>query len=400
MLKKLWENQQEFEEEFDPDYEGEFDLDFDEDDLDTDEEFIQYEEYEIEDESEDDEDDEDEWDGQEDVFDTLEEDARKPYAHLQKVILTELIVFVVISLSILVYHHWKHDPERLVEGYVRNIVQRDWNDAYGKLYFKNNSDELLTKKLFVSARELNANNAEIVRSEVRKVKPLTKDHTLYQVEYMKNDEIYTEEVPLVRLKGVWKVDGDAEFIKKNVGICVPKGAAVYYDGIKLGKKYTKESKGEKQVYQLPEIFNGMHYIRVEKQGMETAERLVNPDQEETFEIKLKYGQELLKKAGEQAVADMKTKYENTDIGRTKLIGLKLGSNRITAKTTGDHDELIEVTVESQYEYQYKPNKYYRRVRTEKGSVKNVGIYSYDGENLKLEKMELDDGFLRKDGGRS
>lgn len=217
---------------------------------------------------------------------------------------------------------------------------------------------------------------------------------------MKNDEIYTEEVPLVRLKGVWKVDGDAEFVEKNVGIRVPKGATVYYDGLELGEMYEKEAENEMQIYVLPESFNGMHYIRVEKQNMETEERLVNLDPEETFEIPLKYGQELLKKAGEQALADIQTKYRGAEIGRTKFIDLTLTGNRITAKTTGDDEELIEVTVESQYEYQYKPNKYYRRVRTEKGSVKNVGIYVYDGENLQLKQMNLDDDFLRKDGGRS
>lgn len=383
MLKKLWENQ-EFEDEFN-----------------IEDEFIQYEEYEIEDESEEDEEEEeDEWDGQEDVFDALEDGSRKPYAHLQKVILTELIIFAAISLSILLYQHWKHDPERLAEEYVQSVVQRDWNEAYGKLYFKNNDNELLTKKLFVSASELSENHAEIIRSEIRKVKPLSSDHTLYEVEYMKNDEIYTEEVPLVRLKGVWKVDGDAEFVEKNVGIRVPKGATVYYDGLELGETYAKEAENEMQVYVLPESFNGVHYIRVEKQNMETAERLVNLDPEETFDIPLKYGQELLKKAGEQALSDIQTKYREAEIGRTKFIDLTLTSNRITAKTTGDDEELIEVTVESQYEYQYKPNKYYRRVRTEKGSVKNVGIYAHDGENLQLKQMNLDDDFLRKDGGRS
>lgn len=351
MLKKLWENEEELEEELEE---------------------------------------------EEELSEEFDEKPKESHAHPYRIILIELIVLLVVILLIAGYWYSKNDPEKLAEEFVQGAVQQRWNDVYDILYFKNTKDELLTKKMFVSARELNANNAEIVRSEVRSAKPLVKDHSLYQVDYVKNEENYTEEVPLIRINGKWRIAGDKKYIRNDVKIKVPEGSVVYYDDVKLSPKYVKETKGGTDLYELPEIFDGMHYIKAEKKGVGSAERLVNLDSEETFEISLKYSEEFLKKARNQALNDIKEKYKKAEIGRTKFVSLKLSDNRVTVKPSGSDRKLIEVTVESEYEYRYKPNKYYWRVQKDEGSVKNVLTYFYNGEKLKLEKTELEQKFLRKD----
>lgn len=338
-------------------------------------------------------------DGLEESLDFFEEFDEKPeetHTHPYRIIMIELMVLLSIILLIVGYQYSKNNPEKLAKEFVQGVVQQRWNDVYNILYFEHTKEELLTKKMFVSARELNANNAEIVRSEVKSAKPLRKDHSLYQVDYVKNEKNYTEKVPLVKVKGKWWIDGDKKYIRENVKLRVPKGSVVSYDDVELSAKYIEEVEGENDIYELPEIFDGMHYIKVEKKGLGSAERLVNLDSEESFEVSLRYSEEFLEKVGNQALNDIKLKYKKAEIGRTKFVSLNLSDNRVTVEVTGTDRELIEVTVESQYEYRYKPNKYYRRVRKDEGNVKNIFTYSYDGGKLKLEKTELEQEFLRKD----
>lgn len=51
-------------------------------------------------------------------------------------------------------------------------------------------------------------------------------------------------------------------------------------------------------------------------------------------------------------------------------------------------------VESNYEYRFRESeKYFRRRKTEHGKCYNTNIYSFDGENLKLEEQDLNTLFL-------
>ncbi len=334
----------------------------------------------------------------ENIFEDLEkeETLARPYAHIWTMIIAETAALFLVFAVLAGIKAWKNYPERIASDYVRGMVQGEWNEIYDCMYFSDSEEQLLNKKMFVTAQGLQFDNGIIIRVKVKDAKDTTvknENRKVIAVDYTRNEEPFTKEVPLIKKDGMWKVDGDKEYVRKDVQIEVPSGALVSYDGVILDESYMKSREGIVDTYSLPKIFDGLHYITLSKENMEKSEELIRFNGEEPVRLTMKYSDEALTRIGIQAQNDISAAYKNADIGSKVFISLNLTGNKVTVKISESDPSLIEATVVSEYNYQYKQNKYYWGTRTSTGSCTNTCVYSYDGTQLQLAGQNLDTSFL-------
>lgn len=336
---------------------------------------------------------------EEEVFDRLEASQRS-WKPTSKVLLAELILLALIVGSFAGVWYWRNNPERIAGEYVQGAEQGEWNDVYDKLYFGEEKNPFLSKKMFVSAQSLAFDQSSVVRTKVRSVKRKGKkgvNAQTMEVRYTRNGAQVTKAVPLIRRGGRWLVDGTEQYVKENVRLEVPKGTLVVCDEALLDNALLMETKGNRETYEIPKMFDGVHYLSLEKTDMDPLEKLIRFSEEETVKLYMKYNRQTLEKAVRQAGEDIRSGYleaaQNSESGR-EFERLNLTKNRIGVRVTDDLSGLIEVKTESYYEYQFSEKQWFFASRkTERGQCSNICIYSYDSGELKLESRHLNTTFL-------
>lgn len=334
----------------------------------------------------------------EDIFEKLE-GSRKSWKRGTKIIIFELVILAFLATAIAVVGYWRNNPERIAKEYVHGAEKGEWNEIYDNLYFSEPDNPFLSKKMFVTAKGLEFDDRSILHVKIIRAAEIEnggQSEKMIEVSYTKNDKNLTKAVPMLRKNGIWYVDGDKEFVKEHMKLKVTKGAAASLDGIMLDESVKKSSDEICDFYELPKVFDGLHYLVLEKEYMEKYEDLIRYG-EEPVEILMKYNGEMLEKAGKQAQEDIIKGYkkaaQSSESGR-ELIKLKLTQNYITVKHSEENPKWLEVTVDSHYEYRFigGENDFYRR-KTEKGRCSNVCVYECEEGELKLKKQKLNELFL-------
>lgn len=332
---------------------------------------------------------------EEDIFDEIEQ-SRKTWKLITKVIFCEALILSVLIVTMAGIHYWRNNPMRIAKEYVHGQVKGEWNEIYSLIHFGDEDNPLLSKKMFVTAQALVFDTANVLKVEtknVKEVKRIGEKWRTMQVTYDKNDEILTMEVPMVKVDGKWFVDGIPLYVKRGMKLEVPAGAKVSLDAMSLDNTYLKDSKNNRDSYVVPYVFGNLHYVALEKDGMQKSENLVEFQDREPSRLYMQFSQETLEKAGKQALAELTTAYKNAaaQSGRRTLVSLNLTENNVKVKQT---DGLIEVTVQSNFDYHYK-NKRYRtgRTRRERGTCASTFFYSYNSGTLTLQKENLNTTFL-------
>lgn len=332
---------------------------------------------------------------EEDIFDTIEK-SRKTWKLVTKVIFCEMLILAVLIGTIAGIRYWRNNPMRIAKEYVHGRVKGDWNDIYSFIYFGSEDNPLLSKKMFVTTQSLQFDPASILKVEtknVKEIKSIGEKWKTMQVTYEKNDETLTMDVPMIKVDGKWFVDGSPLYIRRGMKIEVPAGTKVCLDAMTLEQTYLKSSKNNRDSYVVPYVFGNLHYVALEKDGMQKSENLVEFQDKEPSRLYMQYSQETLEKAGQQALAELPAAYKSAaaQSSRRIMVSLNLTGNNVKVKQA---DGLIEVTVQSRFDYQYK-NKRYRfgRTRRERGACTNTFFYSYDSGVLTLQKQNLHTSFL-------
>lgn len=211
----------------------------------------------------------------ENIFEKLEEN-QQPWKMRNKILMAEVICFAFLIAAIFGVRYWKNDPERIAREYVRGMVRGDWNEIYDCLYFGTGDETFLGKKMFVTAQDLGFDKSQVIRTRVTDVteKKRSENKRKLQITYIKNEETFKTTVFMIKKDGVWYVDGEKEYIRNHVTMKVPKGRKVFFDKKRIDKSLKKATKKKKDIYELPRVFKGLHYITLEKKGMETYEDLI------------------------------------------------------------------------------------------------------------------------------
>lgn len=336
---------------------------------------------------------------QENIFETLESSQQSTPA-AGKVLVAELTALALVLCIFAGTYYWRHNPVRIVEQYIYGVQQEEWGRVYDTLSFSDETNPFLTRKMFVSAQSLGSGKSGIVRVKINRIDnriPKGAAEGVLEVSYSRNNEQLVKSVPVVKRGGNWKVNGDREYVRTNVTMDVPKDSVVALNNIILDKSMKKAVKGELDIYEIPKVFDGTHYIKVEKGDMEKHEDFIRFSEEETLHVAMGYRREVLEKAGQQAITDMTKIYRDAAAANTngrELVRLKLSGNRITSQIYDRESGLIEVKVESLYEYRYREKRWFlSRERTKTGTCGSTLVYSYNGERFRLEQKQVNMAFL-------
>lgn len=332
---------------------------------------------------------------EEDIFDEIEK-SRKTWKPVKKLIVCEILILAVLVGTIAGIQYWRNNPMRIAKEYVHGKVKGDWNDIYSSIYFGSGDTPLLSKRMFVTTQSIQFDPSSILKVEtknVKEIKNIGKKWKTMQVTYEKNDEMLTMDVPMIKVEGKWFVDGSMLYVKRGMKIEVPSGAKVVLDAMTLDQTYLKSSKNNRDSYVISHVVGDLHYVLLEKEGMEKSENLVEFQDKEPSRLYMQYGKETLEKAGQQALAELSDAYKNAAAksNRRTLVSLNLTGNNVTVKQS---DGVIEVTVQSRFDYRYKNKRYrFSRTRKESGACASTFFYSYDSGTLTLQKQNLHTSFL-------
>lgn len=338
-------------------------------------------------------------DEDEDIFEELEA-VRKPWDLISKILVGELVLIIIMLGLIKGIYYWRDSPARIAREYVQRTEQGEWNHVYDSIYFSDGKNPFLSKKMFVTAQTAAYDNSRIVRVKINSVKEKKRKNNkvrMIDVTYNRNEEKQVRTVPMVKKGTRWYVDGDQVYLRKNMKIEVPKDAAVTFDQIALDESLKKGTEGNRDFYEIPKVFDGLHYLVLEKEGMEKYENLVRYKEEEAVQAFMRYTPEVLEMAAGQAQADIARAYQeiaNNDSNVRKFVELELTENRIKVKHSEENPEWIVVSISSKYTYHFKEKKYFfQRRDTEMGRCTSTFVYSYDSGTLKLEEQNLNTLFL-------
>lgn len=163
-------------------------------------------------------------------------------------------------------------PKKVAEGYFESLVNYDVNKLYG--YLDLEESEFTTKKIFKELTKIDSENEKIdvVNYSLEKVEK-SKDGMSatatfkYLLEGEKESETYT--INLVKSKDKklllfdnWKINTEDYEIIKNYEFRVPTGSELTIQGIKVDKKYRKESEDDIDKYVIPSLFSLNYDIKV------------------------------------------------------------------------------------------------------------------------------------------
>lgn len=216
------------------------------------------------------------WDaGDENIFEKLEEH-QKPWKVRNKIFMAELVCMAVVFAVIFGVRFWKNDPTRIAREYVQGMVRGDWNEIYDYIYLGDGDETFVDKKMFVSSQELSFNRNAVLRVEIigTAEKMRTDDRRELQISYTKNGDNLKETVQMIRRDGIWYVDGEEKYVRENVKMKAPKGVDLYFDKEMVDQSLIVASEKNKDIYELPRVLSGAHYITFEKDGKEAYEDLI------------------------------------------------------------------------------------------------------------------------------
>ncbi|WP_461812400.1 hypothetical protein [Faecalimonas sp.] len=337
----------------------------------------------------------------EDIFEKLEEESKKTKLNGKKILIVEFSVVVLLIFLVLGTYFKLNDAKKIAKEYMRNVLQGNWNKVYDYLYFPEEDNVYLSRKMFLSVQEL-SNDTRIFRvsiSDIREVGSKDKNSRQFEVTYRDKKENKKILVPMVRKKGEWYVDGYKQFVEDIAYLEVPKDTKINLDNVALDSAYLKKTEGNTDFYEIPTLFRGVHYIVLEKANMEKYEDLVRFEKGKPVQVTMQYGKDILEMAAKQAQGAIRKEYENATkdtLEDKELRYLQLKNNQIKVRPSEENPEYIVVTIESEYEYRYKQKLFYffHINKTDSGKCTNKCTFSYQSGALKLENKEINTSFLK------
>jgi len=188
-----------------------------------------------------------------------------------------IVKYIVIGAIILLIGGYlfldnMFSPKKVAEGYFEALVNYDSNKLYG--YLDLEESEFTTKKIFKELNKKDSENEEVkvINYNLEKVEKSTDGMSAtatfkYLLDGQKESDTYT--VNLVKDKNKnwllfdsWKINADNYTVIKNYEFEIPKGSEFTIQGIKVDKKYLKETEDNIDKYVIPSLFSTSYDIKV------------------------------------------------------------------------------------------------------------------------------------------
>lgn len=260
---------------------------------------------------------------------------KKPFSKLLIIITLELFSIILLIYGIVTFGKNFFSAGQEAEGYFVCMANGDFKKAYKKLDLM--ESEFITVEQFQRANaghslgivgnyQLQKNNMD---SMIKQKNPLSEEVT---IQYQAEGSSLEYYVTLNRQPGKryylfddWKVDASSQICKEYM-VYVPKGAKVILDEIPLSEKYLVDSNhfakeflddyGQSlpnsafDVYQIPEIFYGVHNITVSMEDMEDVVQKVQiTETDKEYQLNtMRMKQEVVEKLIQVAGKNMGTIY--------------------------------------------------------------------------------------------
>lgn len=188
-------------------------------------------------------------------------------------------------------------PEKIAEGYFEALVNYDSDKVYE--YLDVDSSEFTTKKIFKQLTNVDEDSekekVEIVNYNIDKIEKSTDGMSVtitfkYLLEGQKDSNTYA--VNLVKSKDKkwllfdnWKINVNDYKIVKKYEFKMPEGSEFKLQGIKVDKKYLKETEDNIDTYVIPELFNLNYDIEVVMPNGITVEDSVKIIENNNYSLK-------------------------------------------------------------------------------------------------------------------
>lgn len=241
----------------------------------------------------------------------------KPKKPVSKLVIAVAAEAVILVASIIVFFNIGNSvygPEKVAEKFFVEVANQNFKEAYKALDVEEN--DFINEKAFQNA-ECNVELSEVTEYKVKSTRGGNDEkeiEILYKTKGSSSKRTYNISVNKQDDKNMlffenWQISPDA-MIANDFYVCVPTGAEVTVDGVKLGKDYLnkKESDEDFQYYEIPEIFAGEHQIVVTKEGMAEVRALVDTDDYGYSLYSMQMDEKVLEEAVDVALADFEAIY--------------------------------------------------------------------------------------------
>lgn len=213
---------------------------------------------------------------------------KEPMSQKTKILIGSIAAVVAIIIGAYFYLASIFKPEKIAIKYFKAYASKDANKICDIV--KLEEDDFVNKKLLSNALK----GSDIIELENYKVEKNDSKSKLAKAFGIKEDDLsktitirytkkgsskeYTKNIKLVKGKNKkflffddWKVDS-SDLIAKDFTISVPSNTEATIDGIKIPKKYQKDSYSSSyKTYKIPAILKGKHQIEAElKSGIKLS----------------------------------------------------------------------------------------------------------------------------------
>ena len=266
---------------------------------------------------------------------------------LKKILVLE-IVLVFLAARLFIYTGYtRYSAQTAAKSFFVKVMNADLDGIYNELDIKDDENEFINKEAFLKSfdamqavpfeeykvQEFYSENNFIQKYFIGSVAAsqnfsngtVTIDYTDEEEEaHSMNLQMNIKDTKKFFIFQNWNASAE-NYIVRDFTISVPKGALVKVDGKELSKEYLKIGEYGNESYVIPQIIKGIVEIKVSKENMEDIIAKVNTAEGIFRAESMKLKPEILQKAVQQAVRDMKYIYmaafQNT--GYTELTKLNI-----------------------------------------------------------------------------
>lgn len=249
----------------------------------------------------------------------------KPKKHISKLwiaVAVEVVAIIALVAGFFKIGNMVYGPEKVAEKFFVEVANQNYKEAYKVLDVEEN--DFINEEAFENAK-CNVELNEVTDYQIKRTRGQDDEKEVkisYKTKGSSSKHSYDISVEKQNGKNLlffedWQISPEAMLVE-DFYVCIPAGAEVTVDGVKLGKDYLKKSESDEyqQYYVIPEIFAGEHQIVVTQEGMQEVRRLVDTDSDYGFYLyDMKPDEKMLEEVLDTAIADMNTIYISAAEGK-------------------------------------------------------------------------------------